>query len=57
MNISFFSLMGIIGGLSAINLLIVNAQKKSKARTLGLWFNGLLLGLVATAVIVAVVIQ
>jgi len=52
MAVSFYVLMGILGGLSALNLLIANAQKRSKARTLVMWINGLTLAMVAIAVII-----
>lgn len=57
MGNSFYILMGILGVLSAINLLFANAQKKSKARTFGIWFNILALVLIVIAVIIALVIK
>lgn len=53
MNIPANVLIIIIGGLCAINVLISNAQKRSKARTFGLWFNGVALVAIAVALIIA----
>lgn len=49
--------MGILGGISAINMFTSNAQKKSKARTFGIWFNGIALALIIIAIIIALVIK
>lgn len=57
MNTSFYILMGILGGISAINMFTSNAQKKSKARTFGIWFNGIALALIIIAIIIALVIK
>lgn len=45
--------MGILGGISAMNIFMANAQKKSKARTFGIWVNGLALVLIIIALTIA----
>lgn len=54
MGTSFYVLMGIIACLSLVNLLNAKRQKQSKARTFGMWFNGLAFVLIAVALIIAI---
>lgn len=49
--------MGIVSGISALNMFTAIAQKKSKARTFGIWFNGLALVLIIIALIIALIIK
>lgn len=53
MGTSFYIIMGIFGGISALNLCNAIAQKKSKARTFGIWLNGLALALIIIALLIA----
>lgn len=57
MGTSFNLFMGIIGGISAINLFNAKAQKKSKARTFGIWFNVLAFAFIIVAIIIALFIK
>lgn len=57
MGTSFKILMAILGVLSAINMLIAYNQKASKARTFGVWFNGIALFFIAIALIINLVIN
>mgnify|MGYP006872108863 FL=1 len=45
--------MSIAGIISAINMFTAIAQKKSKARTFGIWFNGSAFVLIIIALIIA----
>lgn len=53
METSFYIMMGILGVLSALNLFITKNQKKSKARTVGMWANGFALVMIVIAVAIA----
>lgn len=55
MSKSFYILMSILAVISAINLFSSNAQKKSKARIFGIWFNGIALALIIIAIVIALV--
>lgn len=57
MGASFYIFMGILCGVCAINMFAANAQKKSKARTFGIWFNGVALALIIIAIVIALVIN
>ena len=57
MATSFYIIMSILGVLSIMNLCNAIAQKKSKARTFGIWINGLALVLTTTALIIAFIIK
>ena len=57
MDTSFYILMGILACLSLFNLLNAKRQRQSKARTLGMWFNGLGFVLIIVAIIIAVFIN
>ena len=57
METSFYVIMGIVSGISALNMFTAIAQKKSKARTFGIWFNGLALVLIIIALIIALIIK
>lgn len=53
MNTQSYILMGLLGCIAAVNMLRTKAQKPSKNRTFGLWFNGIALGLMAIAFILS----
>ena len=55
MGTSFYVLMGILGGVAAINLFAARAQKESRVRTFGIWFNGAALALIIIAIVIALV--
>ena len=57
MSTSFYVLMVILGGVSAINLFTANAQKKSMGRTFGVWLNGIALALIIIAIVTALVLK
>lgn len=57
MGTSFYVLVAVFGALSALNLFGAIAQKKSKFRTFGIWFNGLALLLIITALIISLIIN
>lgn len=57
MGPSFKIFMGIMGVLSAINMLTAYNQKPSKVRTFGVWFNGIALCLIAIALIIDLIIN
>lgn len=57
MSTSFYIWMGVLAVISAINMLSAKAQKKSKARTFGIWFNGLALAMIVIATAIALIIK
>lgn len=57
MSTSFYVLMGILGVISAVNLFTAKAQKKSKARSFGIWCNCFALVMIVTAIIIALAIK
>lgn len=53
MGAAFYIIMGVLGGLCAINLYTVGKQEKSRIRTFSLWLNGLALVLIVAAIVIA----
>ena len=54
MNTSFYILACALAGLATVNLFRAKAEKRSKVRTFGLWFNGFAIGFLAIAVIIMI---
>ena len=57
MDISFYVLMSVLACLSLINLLNARRSQQSRARTFGMWFNGLAISLIVVALIIAILIK
>ena len=57
MGTSFKILMGVLGIIAACNMLISYNQKRSKARSFGIWFNAVALALIVIALIIDLILN